>query len=349
MPDVDASAPMGGPMRIVFVSPDSSSVESGVTKKIRGQVRAWRDEGHEVVLVEPGNRSMRGMRLVPTLSAMLRQAASLGPDVVYVRHTTWVPRLSRVARRHTLVLELNGDDVRELRVRRVPFRLYHRLVRRLALRAAALVIVPSKELERRRYIGAVARRTAVVSNGIDLAAVRELPAPHNDRLRVGFTFTSPGDWTGLDQVLELAADLPELAFDVIGPATGLRGPDNVTFHGYLDGDLYEGVVAGLDAGLGSLALHRAGLSEASTLKVRGYLAHGIPAIIGHHDTDFPDPVPFVLEIPNADGAARRAAEEIRSFVLRHAGRRVPRKAIQHLDARSKERARLAHIDAVRRR
>lgn len=38
--------------------------------------------------------------------------------------------------------------------------------------------------------------------------------------------------------------------------------------------------------IGTLALHRKNMTEASPLKTREYLAHGFPVIIGYKDTAF---------------------------------------------------------------
>ena len=44
------------------------------------------------------------------------------------------------------------------------------------------------------------------------------------------------------------------------------------------------------------------MSEATPLKVRDYLMHGLPVLIAHDDTDFPGERPwYVLQIPNSEG------------------------------------------------
>jgi len=56
-------------------------------------------------------------------------------------------------------------------------------------------------------------------------------------------------------------------------------------------------------GLSCFAFERKGLTQGSTLKVREYLACGLPAALGHHDPAFPEAFPYVLELSKFDFAA----------------------------------------------
>lgn len=71
----------------------------------------------------------------------------------------------------------------------------------------------------------------------------------------------------------------------------------VTFHGFLSGKDLDHLFNKCHVAVGSLGMHRLGLYEASTLKVREYCARGIPFVIGHDDPDFSCNVPFVLKCP----------------------------------------------------
>jgi hypothetical protein len=108
------------------------------------------------------------------------------------------------------------------------------------------------------------------------------------------------------------------------------------------------LLARADVAIGSLGLYRAKLQEASTLKVREYLARGIPTILGYRDTDFPEWAPFLLQIPNSADGVRRSLNEIEAFVRSSRGGRVPRDRIRHLDVAAKEAARLVFLEQVAR-
>lgn len=326
--------------RIVYVAVEDLSRESGVSRKIDSQVRTWRSTGHDVVIISADGRELRSVRWLQAVNALLAEAASFGADYSYVRFSTWVPALERLYRRTPTVLEMNSDDLVESRSRRSAFGRYHRMTRGRALRGAAGIVVPSKELAERPHIGGIGRSVAVIPNGIDLAATELLPVPANERPRLGFTYTTQGDWVGVGDIIDLARTLPEFDFWIVGPRPDRPVPQNVTTTGYLTGDSLRAVMAKFDVGIGSLALFRAGLNEGSTLKVRGYLASGIPVIVGHRDSDFPAGAPFLLTVPNQAGAIVNSSELVREFVHRSAGTRVSRDQIQHIDIRDKERTRL---------
>jgi hypothetical protein len=53
-----------------------------------------------------------------------------------------------------------------------------------------------------------------------------------------------------------------------------------------------------DIGIGTLSLYKKKMEEAAPLKVRSYLAKGIPVVIGYKDTDLWEELPFVYKIKN---------------------------------------------------
>jgi hypothetical protein len=197
-------------------------------------------------------------------------------------------------------------------------------------------------------------RTEVIANGIRLDRHPPLPAPSNETPRLVFVGHPRSPWHGLDHVVELAQAAPDWRLDVIGPGRDEApdAPPNITFHGTLTEDAYLPVLAAADVAVGSLGLYRNQMEEASPLKVRESLARGIPTIIGYRDTDFPDPVPFLLQIPNRPDGVMSALGEIRGFVAGMRGARVPREAVMHLDVSVKEARRLEllrEVAATRRR
>jgi hypothetical protein len=102
------------------------------------------------------------------------------------------------------------------------------------------------------------------------------------------------------------------------------------------------ILAQADAAVGTLALHRAGLNEASPLKVRDYASRGIPCILPFRDTDLDSlDSDLILRIPNNEDNVRTQAAEIHDFLLRMQGKRIPRELIcDRIDSRIKEQQRL---------
>lgn len=74
----------------------------------------------------------------------------------------------------------------------------------------------------------------------------------------------------------------------------------VIFHGFLAGVALDELFNRCHVAVGSLGLHRVGLSEATPLKSREYCARGIPFIIGYTDPDFPPSFPYVSVFSSDD-------------------------------------------------
>ena len=132
-------------------------------------------------------------------------------------------------------------------------------------------------------------------------------------------------WQGVDKIIELAEARPSWSFDLIG-VKDLAVSTNVTCHGFLALDGYADVLAGADVALGTLALHRKQMQEASPLKVRRYLEFGLPLILGYADTDLAGLDPWwLLTLPNVETNVRDSLVEIDRFVASVAGKRVHRR------------------------
>jgi hypothetical protein len=295
-----------------------------VARKIEGQVRLWREAGHEVAVaaIRPGERRAG-------THAAVTAVESAGPDLLYVRYDLFLPAVWRLVRRLPTVVEVNSDDRVEMGLRGARARAYNRVNRRRLFGAARGVVCVTAELAH-----GFRPPVAVVANGADPAAVPSLPSPANDRPRAVFSGSPAHAWHGVDRLLELAAAVPEMDFDLVGPQPD-GVPANVTVHGRLAGEAYWSVLGRADVAVGSLAMERAGIREGSPLKVREYLLAGIPSVIGYEDTDFPGAPPWYL-------ARLEGPEQFRRFVAEMRGRRAPRDEVEpRLSWHAKEVARLA--------
>lgn len=164
---------------------------------------------------------------------------------------------------------------------------------------------------------------------------------------------SPGQpWQGLDEIARWARMKPEWRFDIIGPGKDeldrleKERPVNLFFHGILTRLQYQPLLDQADLAIGTMALYEKGMEEASPLKVREYLANGLPVISAYKETDFPQPVPFILELPNEPGSTVVHLKEIEQFAARWKGKRVARTLVQHLDTTVKEAVRVAYMERI---
>lgn len=339
------------------------SAETGVLKKISAQVQQWIAEGHEVrcFVVSAGDAIWQGIADLPQYvllhqtfwkrafsgRSLLRAVVAWNPDVLYLRYTTYYPVLEALLRRIPTVAEINSDDLCEFRLvlPRTKY-LLHRLTRgRLLSRVRGMVFVTG-EISRRPYFSRFSKPTLILGNSINLSDFTELPAPANRSPRLAFMGTAGNPWHGVDEIIALARACPDWTFDIIGYEAAdldIAPPANVRLHGFLSRSEYEPILATADVAIGSLALYRNDMDEGSVLKVREYLAYGVPTIIAGRDTDFPDGHPLILCIPNTPDNVDAALPEIRRFVARVKQQRVPRATIAHLDVKCKERRRLDFI------
>ena len=108
--------------------------------------------------------------------------------------------------------------------------------------------------------------------------------------------------------------------------------DDVIVHGIVTGEALGDLYNNCHVAVGTLGIHRKGLTQGSTLKSREYFARGIPYIIASPDPDIPNDYPFIYMVPLDDSPvcidriiefAQRACSDIehpermRSFALEH--------------------------------
>jgi hypothetical protein len=316
-------------MRIASLCYWDLAAGDGVARKVNAQARLWREAGHEVELVSirPGRRVQESGRAVAAVERFR-------PELLYLRYDLFLPPVWRLVRRVPAVVELNTDFAAEARLRGRHVSLYNRVNERFVIRRAAGVVCVTGELA-----GRFPEPKAVIANGADADAVPPLPAPGGSRPRAVFAGSPANPWHGVDRLLELARQLPEVDFELLGPQVD-DPPPNVTVSGTLRGADYWVALGRADVAFGSLAMERAGLREGCPLKVREYLLAGLPTVIGYEDADFPGELPWYL-------ARYEGAEQVRAFVARVRGRRVPRAEVEpRLSWRAKEAARLAFFERV---
>lgn len=356
-------------MRIAYLGQMADvSRETSIAKKIRDQITAWRSAGHEVhyFALAPSPQLWSGLAsetpvtviargspwLRPHRSrALCRAIAAWQPDLIYFRYAHHAAGLPALFRCVPTVAEINSDDTIEYALTLGPWKtLYHRLTRRLVLSSVSAFVPVTHELT--RLIFPFARSSLVLANSITLASLPLLPpTPADSPTRLVFIGTARTPWHGLDRIAELARLFPDWAFDIIGDDASIwpsvssaPAPVNLIFHGTLPRERYLPLLAAATVALGTFGLYRKGMQEACPLKVREYLAHGLPVIGACADTDIPEGSDYYLRLPNDAAPLAPHRDTIAAFVEHWRTRRVPRSAIAHLDTSVKETARLAFLE-----
>jgi len=135
-------------------------------------------------------------------------------------------------------------------------------------------------------------------NGIDLSTQPVVGDERTGPPRLLIVASSFVSWHGLDRVLDsLAGTTRPFELHIVGDVgpTELRrisADPRFVAHGLRDTAYLNGLMATSDIGLSSFALERKGMAEACTLKVREYLAAGLPVFAGHRDSGLPADFPF---------------------------------------------------------
>jgi hypothetical protein len=156
--------------------------------------------------------------------------------------------------------------------------------------------------------------TCVVANGVKSQALpNSRTLPFANTLRVCMIIGSPAVWHGYERMFEglkqYVAPGCAISIDMIG----MQKPDNLKGQSFGRHDVNwlgvmkrEDVARHLDnchLAVGTLALFRKEMKEASPLKVRECLMLGLPMILGYEDTDVSaDPRfnDYILQVPNTN-------------------------------------------------
>lgn len=147
-------------------------------------------------------------------------------------------------------------------------------------------------------------------NGFEVESVltRKPPQFKNELHLLIVAYTNR--WHGLDRLLRgIAAysGTPDVMLHIAGDGSELPHLQKLTnelgignrviFHGFTTGKDLDDLFNTCHIAVGSLGIHRKGLTQTSELKVREYCARGIPWIIACKDPDFPEDFPYIHRIP----------------------------------------------------
>lgn len=357
-------------MRIAYYLHWHQGPESGVFKKVTMQTESWIKQGHDVKLfvftrlgssldndvnkesqiieVEAYTSFLSRFRHAVHLTDRIKDYA---PDIVYFRLSGFYPTFLKLTKLFPFVLEINSDDVSEFRYASLIKRLHNSLSRYFLLKNCRGIVFVSGELSKLRYFKKYEKPFTVIGNAINLSLYKLSSAPDNARPVLVFIGSNLGavyknEWNGIDKILWLARKIPEYDFYLIGIEQVSGATENVHCAGFLNRDAYQSILEKADVGIGTLALHRKNMQEASALKVREYLACGLPVIIGYEDTDLSNTLPFILKLGNYEENVRDSVQKIKEFVEQWKGRRIDRKLISKIDTGVKEKKRLNFFNTL---
>lgn len=376
-------------MKIAYLLHFNFEPSSGVYKKIRDEVKQLLKFGQEVriflvtrndklrrFLLESDFRDIIEIEMYPdklnfhSLSKKLDTLYSLSkssnamrhirnsilkwnPDIIYTRQDLYYSSITEIGKKKPLIIEINTYDLGELRILSKFRYIYNLLTRDKMLSTASGFVFVTYELSEMKAYKKFEKPYEVIGNGINLDEIQPIPVlPHND-ITIVFLGQGKYPWYGIDKICYLAKCFPNWKFYLVGlEEQDLKGSErlpNVTCCGFLKCEQYINLLKIADCAIGTLALHRIGINEASPIKTREYLAFGLPVIIAYKDTDFPEEVDFILRLPNNQSNIEENLILIKEFVLKWKGKRVPRNNILHLGIERKLLKKLTFFESVLKR
>lgn len=360
-------------MKIAYILEVNPYQNSGIIKKVNDQVDNWQRNGHQVSLFSPWPKprstsknyinaiflSSKFLVLFPDgfiknflnkifcSSKLKHQLKVIGPDVLYIRQNTWYPGLTNILRQHKTILELNTVDTIEIKYYPKLKRTIYLFGReRILANAKGLVAVSPDILKYYQHYRHL--KTAVVSNGINLERIRKIKKNEKSELiNLVFVGIKSTEWHGLEKVITLANALPEYFFNIVGPdkSEGEKYPSNVKFHGWVDKKQLEEIYSHNHFGLGSFSNYLVGKETDSTLKVREYLAYGLPVILGHWDVDFNN-VDFVFKATDENHKIIDYTL-IRDYIEKNKNKVVENINLKIIDSNTKEQERLTFFNEIK--
>jgi len=357
-------------MRIAYVTlhwPRTAASSTG--KKIIQHMEHWRNAGHEVKffshmhemeqpedLVEGTyysygikrgffGRIQTELSRIKAVKKMIAAVKDYHPDIIYLRWSIYVFPVQRLLLIAPSILEINTNDVEEHKHLGFLKYLYNRLTRWMVYRFSSGMVFVTNELSKLNVFQKFKKPFCVIGNGINISETVFFEPPNNRIPRLLFLGTEGMIWHGVEKLIFFSREYPDVIVDVVGfedVQIKENLPKNLVLHGFLTGNSLDQILEKTDCAIGTMSLYQKGLTEASPIKTRQYLASGIPSILPYCDTDLKDlNTEFILRIPNHRNNIQTHGQEIHDFVYAMRGKRVPRNLIfDRLDSSVKETERL---------
>jgi hypothetical protein len=158
------------------------------------------------------------------------------------------------------------------------------------LKKTAAVVCVTHELadyQKKRIGNVKGPEVVTISNGVNVDLLPLAPAV-SEPVSYNLLMVCGGDveWHGLDKIAPFVKGSKFKLF-VVGDVSKRFQNENITYTGILAPDQITELIRvnSICCGIGSLAIERVGLKEAAPLKVREYIARGLPVIYSYDDTD----------------------------------------------------------------
>lgn len=347
-------------MRIAYTLICYDAANSGVYRKILDQVTAWKASGHSVQLfvitdkesllewqkIDPFVVALIDTSFVRNLinrATILKLAANSSPSIIYLRDgfPIWLRKTSP-----PIVLEIQSLVGQELHLRsKSKYIIFKLFARSIYSRASGAVFVTNELQEKNEFKLSSSIAKITIGNGVNFDRVTRLPERPKVKPAIFFVGSPNQPWHGISELIEFAKLNSDIQIEVVG-TVGESPTSNIRFHGILSADEYHEIATKCIAGVGSMNLSVNNMTEASPLKVREYLALGLPVIIKFKDVDLNPFDDYVLQLPTDGRRLSDFSHEVRLFLNEWSNKRVSSSQVAMIDVATKEEIRLGFFEKV---
>jgi len=164
------------------------------------------------------------------------------------------------------------------------------------------------------YDSILGMSTILIQNGVDVDLI-EFTGINEDQSELNLIGVAHLEyWQGFDRVIKGLADYyqnggnEKVNFHIVGDGAERsklekiveekKLTDRVVFHGFRSGNELTEIFKKCHMGISTLGGYREEMYNGSSLKVREYVARGIPQLLGYRDVGLPESESFVHSIPN---------------------------------------------------
>lgn len=324
--------------------------QTGVFEKILCQVRALQSLGPKVHIIIIDSLSASSESYSDYINVIYNKYARLGiisrlafqfivpkklyqtlksikPDIIYLRYPLYRPFITKMLYKiqTPIVMEINGNPLEELcasgKGEKMICLVEKKKGRCILSMASGFVGVSEESVEYALQCINKNIPHIVTGNGVDCYKIRFLNYyPDNKYYNIVY-IGNRTVWAGIDRLIRPLTKDETVKLHLFGKGWDddpqikpLIKSGQVINHGYVLNDKLNNLLNIIDAGLGPLACHRKNFREATPLKVRRYLAHGIPVVISYDDADLLNNYKFVLKMPANDDPLD--LDCLKSFIVR---------------------------------
>jgi glycosyltransferase involved in cell wall biosynthesis len=346
--------------KIVYALICYDAAHSGVYGKIQDQVAFWTSSGYSIQLFvitdlesqEYWRRLDDSAVILLDVSVMskimnrcklVRMAIKTNPSLIYLRDSFPLRIPKSVI---PIILEVQSLVGRELKMRSYANHILFNLVKKKYYSRIDGVIYVTNEL---LMLNEAKVRSGIpkiaIGNAINLDRVTPLALNPSRNLGLFFVGTPKQPWHGVSDIVRFGELNADIDVHIVGDENESTSP-NIFFYGSLQISEYREIASKCVAGIGTLNLSAKQMEEASPLKVREYLAMGLPVITRYRDVDLDPSSNFLLQLPVDERTFSDFSLEIRSFLESWKSKRVDRSEVFHLDVSVKESLRLEFFERV---